>query len=302
MKRMYNHQLDTFIAVADAGSFNKASEKLYISPNAVMKQINLLERNLGFSLFQRSHQGLKLSPAGKSLYDDSQYIIKYSQNAIKKAEKIAYKQHIIRIGVSFTTPVEFLLSLCMKVQQIHPKLKFELISFENTPQNAKEIMENFGKNIDMVAGVYSDNLLKKRNCLAYHLYDAPICCAVPRSHPLSLQDQLKIEDLFDEKVMLLQHHYMDDFDKIRIDLMTKYPHMHIEDIEFFNMNVFNQCVNENKILIAVHEWKNIHPMLKMIPVDWNYQISFGIMYSPQPSHEINLLLSTLKQISHEYKR
>lgn len=91
MKRMYNHQLDTFVAVADAGSFNKASEKLYISPSAVMKQINLLERNLGFSLFQRSHQGLKLSSAGKSLYDDSQYIIKYSQNAIKKAEKIAYK-------------------------------------------------------------------------------------------------------------------------------------------------------------------------------------------------------------------
>ena len=54
---MYNHQLDTFIKVADAGSFNKASEELYVSPNAVMKQINLLENSLGFDLFVRTHRG-----------------------------------------------------------------------------------------------------------------------------------------------------------------------------------------------------------------------------------------------------
>lgn len=199
---MYNHQLDTLIAVGDAGSFNKASEKLHISPNAVMKQISLLERNLGFALFQRSHQGLKLSPAGESLYKDAQYIMKYSQDAIIKAAKIANKQHIIRIGVSFTTPVEFLLSLWTKVQQINSDLKFELISFENTSQNAKEIMENFGKNIDMVAGVYSENLLKKRNCLAFHLYDAPIYCAVPIHNHLSSKDKLTIGDLYNEKIMM----------------------------------------------------------------------------------------------------
>ena len=44
---MYNHQLDTFIVVADSGSFNKAAEALFISPPAVIKQINLLEDSLG---------------------------------------------------------------------------------------------------------------------------------------------------------------------------------------------------------------------------------------------------------------
>ena len=42
---MYNHQLDTFIVVADSGSFNKAAEALFISPPAVIKQINLLEES-----------------------------------------------------------------------------------------------------------------------------------------------------------------------------------------------------------------------------------------------------------------
>lgn len=36
---MYNHLLDTFLVVADCGSFTKAAEKLYISPTAVMKQM-----------------------------------------------------------------------------------------------------------------------------------------------------------------------------------------------------------------------------------------------------------------------
>ena len=40
---MYNPQLETFLCVAECGSFNKAAEKLFISPPAVIKQINLLE-------------------------------------------------------------------------------------------------------------------------------------------------------------------------------------------------------------------------------------------------------------------
>lgn len=43
---MYNHQLETFIRVADAGSFNKAAEESYITPTAIIKQINLLEDSL----------------------------------------------------------------------------------------------------------------------------------------------------------------------------------------------------------------------------------------------------------------
>ena len=53
---MYNPQLDTFICVVEAGSFSKAADKLYISPPAVIKQINSLENNLGVQLFARTPQ------------------------------------------------------------------------------------------------------------------------------------------------------------------------------------------------------------------------------------------------------
>ena len=74
---MYNPQLETFLKVADCGSFNKAAEELYISPPAVIKQINLLESSLNRQLFVRTHRGLILTEAGKSLYHDAKYIIQY---------------------------------------------------------------------------------------------------------------------------------------------------------------------------------------------------------------------------------
>lgn len=41
---MYNPQLETFIKVVEAGSFNKVAQESYITTAAVIKQINLLEK------------------------------------------------------------------------------------------------------------------------------------------------------------------------------------------------------------------------------------------------------------------
>lgn len=83
---MYNPQLDTFICVVEAGSFSKAADKLYISPPAVIKQINSLENNLGVQLFARTHRGLVVTAAGESLYQDAKYMVNYSKYEITPVE------------------------------------------------------------------------------------------------------------------------------------------------------------------------------------------------------------------------
>ena len=81
---VYNPQLETFIRVADAGSFNKAAEQSYITPTAVIKQINLLEADLDVKLFERTHRGLTLTKAGMSLYNDAKYIISYCRDSVTR--------------------------------------------------------------------------------------------------------------------------------------------------------------------------------------------------------------------------
>lgn len=65
---MYNHQLDTFMKVAEHRSFTKAAEENYISASAVQQQINNLEANLGVKLFERTHRSLSLTAAGELLF------------------------------------------------------------------------------------------------------------------------------------------------------------------------------------------------------------------------------------------
>ena len=109
---MYDPRLETFLCVADNGSFNKAAEVLYISPPAVIKQINGLEKSLGFSLFLRTHRGLFLTAAGASLAEDARYVIQYSKDSIVRARR-AMEQgaETIRIGSSPMTPAQVLVDL-----------------------------------------------------------------------------------------------------------------------------------------------------------------------------------------------
>ena len=115
---MYNLQLETFIVVADLGSFNKAAEALYITPPAVTKQINLLEKDLGLRLFIRTHRGLTLTEAGKSLYKDAKYIIQYCKESVERAKKaMQEKDNVIRIGTSPMTPAAPLVQIWSSPEQ-----------------------------------------------------------------------------------------------------------------------------------------------------------------------------------------
>ena len=187
---MYNPQLETFLKVADAGSFNKAAEEMYITPTAVIKQINLLEGALDVKLFERTHCGLTLTKAGKSLYQDKKYIIRYCEESVLRAKNAMQSDsNVIRIGTSPMTPAQLLGQLWSRIQAYCPDLKFELIPFENTPENAREILGNLGKNIDVVGGIFDEAMLNLRKCAGLELSREPFCCAVSIHHRLACLDK-----------------------------------------------------------------------------------------------------------------
>lgn len=45
-------------------------------------------------------------------------------------------------SVSPMTPAQLLMRLWSKVQELHPDMKFQIVPFENTPENAREILGN----------------------------------------------------------------------------------------------------------------------------------------------------------------
>lgn len=297
---MYNPQLETFIHVADAGSFNKAAEQSYITPTAVIKQINLLEADLDVKLFKRTHRGLVLTKAGISLYNDAKYVIQYCKDSVIRAKNAMQEgNNVIRIGTSPMTPAGVLVELWPKIHKLCPEIKFQLIPFENTPENAREILKNLGQNIDVVAGIFDDTMLNLRNCDGFEISRQPICCAVSVHHRLADKNRLTIQDLYGERLMLMNRNWSHYVDVLRDEIWQNHPLIQIVDFDFYSVEAFNRCENSNDVLMAVQTWENVHPLLKIIPVEWNYSIPYGLLHSHTPSETVRQFLSAIQTVLHQ---
>lgn len=297
---MYNPQLETFIRVADAGSFNRAAEESFITPTAVIKQINSLESALEVKLFDRSHRGLTLTKAGRSLYQDAKYVIQYCRDSVTRAKNAMQEDlNVIRIGSSPMTPAQLLMGLWSKIQALYPDIKFQIVPFENTPENAREILANLGKNIDVVGGIFDDTMLHLRGCAGLELTRGPFGCAVSVHHRLAAKDKLKITDLYGENLMLMHRGWSHYVDRLRDELWSNHPQINIVDFDFYSMDVFNRCENSNDVLLAIPGWANVHPLLNVIPVEWDHNIPYGILHSPEPSPMVQRFLDAAESVRHE---
>lgn len=294
---MYNPQLETFLRVADAGSFNKAAEEIFITPTAIIKQINLLEASLDVKLFERTHRGLILTKAGKSLYQDTKYIIQYCRESVVRAKNAMQEDtNVIRIGTSPMTPAQLLMQFWPKIQEQCPGMKFQVIPYENTPENAREILANLGKNIDVIGGIFDDTMLDLRRCAGLELSRETFCCAVSIHHRLAVKDKLQIQDLYGENLLLMHRGWSRYVDRLRDDIWQNHGQIHIVDFDFYNMDIFNRCENSYDVLLAIPGWANVHPLLKVISVEWEHSIPYGLLHSPQPSEIVKRFLAATQSI------
>jgi DNA-binding transcriptional LysR family regulator len=97
-------ELQTFVAVAEAGAFNAAARRLAMSPPAVTRAVTALEARLGVQLFTRTTRQVALTEAGARLVDDARRILA----DLAEAEASAAGAHDAPRGtLHLTAPVLF---------------------------------------------------------------------------------------------------------------------------------------------------------------------------------------------------
>lgn len=293
---MYNPQLETFIIVADEGSFNKAAEQLYITPTAIIKQINNLEDRLNLQLFERTHRGLNLTASGKSLYSDAKYLIQYSKDSLVRAQRASNSEEFIRIGTSPLTPPQILVQLWPKIREVAPGVKFQLVPFENTPENAREILKNLGQNYDVIVGVFDDVLMGLRECNGFKLSEKSFACAIPFGHSLADREFITLDDLAGESLLMIRKDWSHYVDKLRNEIEAQYSEIQIESFDFYDLDIFNRAANTNTPLMVFDSWQGVHPLLKTIPLKWKEKMPLGLIYSLDPSEKVENFLKVIAKL------
>ena len=292
---MYNPQLDAFIKVADSGSFSKAAEAMYISAPAIIQQINLLEASCGFKLFVRSNHGVKLTPAGRSLYEDAKTIIRLSQDAVSKARRLAESSETtVRIGTSLLYKCRLLPDLWTRVSEKHPELKIEILPMTEY-QNRGEVFSALGVHFDLFEGIYGsagwDGL-----CQFLELDRTPICCAVAKNHRLAGMKKLTMQDLNGEYIVMPVEGVSKEVDDFRNHICSQYPTIQIVDSKRYDVDTFTLCEVNSYILITQPVYTDIHNNLVTIPLETNYTLPYGLMYANEPTIATKMFINYIKNI------
>lgn len=277
---MYNHMLDTFIVVADCGSFTKASDKLYISPTAIMKQMNTLEKHLDLKLINRTPSGVKLTAAGEVIYQDAKFLKDYSSKSVASAIAAteAYDTTFC-VGTSLLNPAKPFMDVWYHVNNKFPGYKLHLVPFEDNHDGIVSEIGKLGEKFDFLVGVCDSRVwLQLCNFLQLGSYRKMV--AVSRDHPLATRKEIDIEDLYGETLMMVGEGDSGVNDFIRHEIVMNHPKIHIEDTtKYYDMEVFNRCAETGNVLLTIECWQDVHPGLVTIPVKWDYTIPYGILYS-----------------------
>ena len=291
---MYNPQLDAFIKVADSGSFSKAAEAMYISAPAIIQQINLLEASCGFKLFVRSNHGVKLTPAGRSLYEDAKTIIRLSQDALNKARRLAKSSETtVRIGTSLLYKCRLLPDLWTRISEKHPELKIEILPMTEY-QNRGEVFSALGVQYDLFEGIYGsagwDGL-----CQFLELDRTTLCCAVAKNHRLSNTKKLTMQDLNGEYLVMPVEGVSKEIDAFRKDVTEQYPTVQIVDSPYYGVDTFTLCEVNDYILVTQPVYADIHSNLVTIPLETKYTLPYGLMYANEPTAAAQKFIQYLKE-------
>lgn len=295
---MYNPLLDTFVAVADCGSFTKAAKRLFISSTAVMKQMNNLEDHLELRLTERTPTGIRLTPAGEVIYRDAKFMMDYSRKSVAEAkEKTKEYDTTFCVGTSLLNPAKPFMDLWYKLNHNFPDYKLHLVPFEDNHEGILSEIKSLGVKFDFLVGVCDSKAwLSVCNFLPLGRYKKMI--AVSRDHKLAGKKSVDISDLYGETLMMVKKGDSGINDFIRNDIETNHPQITIEDTpQFYDISVFNRCAETKNILLTIECWQDVYPGLISIPVNWDYSIPYGLLYSLNPEEDVQRLAKMVEEIT-----
>lgn len=190
-------KLDYFLKVCESGSFSAAASRYFISQQALSKSIDLLESELGLTLFVRTNRGLQLTEFGERLREEGLALVQHQERV---DQFVLDMKGSCRAGVSLSFylgmltqyPAGFLDSYILA----HPDVSFHLFGYSDDAHGRKYANTGTDVFISTVPMLLTDMEL------AYHI-KRPLGILIGENHPLAKRSSLELRELQGETVFAI---------------------------------------------------------------------------------------------------
>jgi DNA-binding transcriptional LysR family regulator len=144
-------QLQTFISIADTGSFTRAAEEVHRTQSAVSMQMRRLEERIGKALFEKDGRTNKLTEEGEKLLTYARRLIRLNRETLAAFDDNSLEGHI-RIGTPDDYADRFLPEIMARFSRSNPRVELSVIC-EPTPGLREHIKRG---NLDIAIVTHHD--------------------------------------------------------------------------------------------------------------------------------------------------
>lgn len=198
-------QIRYFITACHYMNFTKAAEELHLTQPGLSKAIRELESQCGAALWERHHNSLALTPAGRVFLEQARKFQDQYEQLEATARSLGSGEALLRIGLVPMCGNTIFPGLHRALQEAWPQLR--IITTEATGPILYSLLDQ--QEIDLAL------------CVTNHLPEAPYHCRVlkdsrlmlfvHKDHPLATRSSVDLKDLEDEPLVL----FTDQFGQTR---------------------------------------------------------------------------------------
>lgn len=280
---MYNHQLDTFLSVCKYGSFTLAAKKCFITPSAVVQQINLLEKSIGVKLFLRTNHGVALTPSGEILRKEAPHLIEHAHDITTKMKNVSDHRQI-RLGWSTGVEDPLFLSECLSLRDAHKGLQIDLARISNG------VLDGLAQNEFDLCQYVEIPRAAQYGYVFTPLYSDRQCIVLPPEHPLEHLSSVGLEDLNRMSLVLLAPGVLTDHDAFRALVQKSGISIHLIEVDQYDFQTQSLCYAHKLPFLGMMPLSNQYQPLTCLPARWDIPVHLGLLSRSPAWDDLALLV------------
>ncbi|MEO8725214.1 MAG: LysR family transcriptional regulator [Acidobacteriaceae bacterium] len=192
------HQLRYFCAVAQHGTFTRASEIEHVAQPSLSQQILKLEAELGSRLFDRLPRSARLTVFGKAFLPKAERILRdLNESKTEMLEMAGEEKGEVVLGIIPTIAAYLLPKILIGFSSRYPLIKVRVI--EDITPALLESLHQGSMDLAVVALPVPGSEL-----CCIEIFEERFFAVLPESHPLAQRKSLALKELKGEPFLLLK--------------------------------------------------------------------------------------------------